>query len=349
MATFYKRGKKWYALVRRKGMRTGARPFLTRKEAEVWARSVESKHDMGIYEDVGRACKVTMDELFERYRQATAETKRNAKHEKYALRLLSEEMGQLRLSQLTRSRIAEFRDKRLAAGLSASTVRNNLHLLSAVVRMAMNDWGYELPFNPVRRVSKPAVNNARNRRLEPDEEARLMAEAAKHSSPLMHPLIVVALETGMRLGELLSLQWQHVNLAGRSAHLPHTKNGDARDVPLSKAAIEALQSIVPAEDSSRVFYTWAGVTSFQHTWGRMLKRANITNLRFHDMRHEAASRFSEKGMDLFRIAAITGHHSLQMLKRYTHFRTSDLADELDRPAPRRNGQTGRADAGGAGS
>ncbi len=331
MATYYKRGKKWYASVRRKGAPTAVKPFCSKRDAEVWARSIESKLDTGIHLDVQGAAKVSMDTLISRYADETSGIKRNAPHEKYGLRLLSEHFGHLKLAELTRSRIAKFRDHRIAAGLAASTVRNNLHLLSALITKAINDWGFELPYNPVRRVSKPAVNNARDRRLEAGEEERLLAEAAKHRSPLMKPLIIVALETAMRLGELLSIEWKDVDYARREIILQRTKNGTSRKVPLSRVAMAALQSIECNPDCSRVFGAWAQVTSFQHTWGKMLKRADISNLRFHDLRHEAASRFSERGMDVLRIAAITGHRSMQMLKRYTHFRTSDLAAELDKP------------------
>ncbi len=331
MATYYKRGKKWYAVVRRKGTPTAAKPFSSKREAQVWARSIESKLDTGMYVDVQGAAKTTMESLIRRYAEETANTKRNAPHEKYGLRLLSKHFGHLKLAELTRGRVAQFRNDRIEAGLAASTVRNNLHLLSAIVTKSINDWGYELPYNPVRRVSKPPVNNARDRRLEGDEEERLLAEAAKHSSKLMRPLIIVALETAMRLGELLSIEWQDINYARREIFLQRTKNGTSRKVPLSFVTMTELQSIDRDPDQPRVFHTWAHVTSFQHTWGRMLRRAGISNLRFHDLRHEAASRFAERGMDVLRIAAITGHRSMQMLKRYPHFRTLDLAAELDRP------------------
>lgn len=115
-----------------------------------------------------------MAELFDRYSRATAKTKRNSTCETYMFKRLKKHPGHMLLSRLTREEISGFRDNRLAEGLSASTVRNYLHLLSAVVNMANNDWGFELPYNPVRRVSKPKVNNARDRRLEPGEEQRLL-------------------------------------------------------------------------------------------------------------------------------------------------------------------------------
>lgn len=331
MATIYQRGKKkrWHALVRRKGMGSVDRAFATKSDAMVWARDIESKLDRGIVRDITKSREVTMAELFDRYEEATRHTKRNAPHERHMLRMLTRRLGSLTLAGLTREKVSRFRDERRAEGRSAATVRNNLHLLSAVIQMAVNDWGYDLPFNPVRRVSKPRADNARERRLEPGEEERLLEAAAQHRNPLMRPLIILAIETAMRLGELLGLEWDRVDLDKREAYLPKTKNGKSRRVPLSSRAIAALRSIKRG-DSPHVFHSWRGVTSFQHAWQRLRTRIGSDDLRFHDLRHEAASRFAEGGMDIIRIAAITGHSSLQMLKRYTHFRTRDLADELDR-------------------
>ena len=333
MATFFRKRDKWHAVIRRKGVRSMDRAFLNRKSAETWARRVEAEIDAGIFRDTAASAKVTMRELFERYGRATAGIKRNARHEESGLRLLDRHFGQLSLAGLTQDRISDFRDSRLKNGLAPSTVRNNLHLLSAVVRTAINDWGYELPYNPVRRVSKPKVNNARDRRLEAGEEERLLKSAERSRNSEVRQLIILALESAMRLGEMLAIRWSDVDYGKRQVFLAQTKNGRPRRVPLSLKAMEALKSLPRAENDGdrRVFHQWKAATSFQHMWGRLLRRAGIENLHFHDLRHEAASRFAEKGMDIMRIASITGHESMQMLKRYTHFRTADLARELDRP------------------
>jgi integrase len=118
----------------------------------------------------------------------------------------------------------------------------------------------------------------------------------------------------MRLGELLSLQWDHIDMRKRVAFLPETKNGDSRTVPLSSLAIEVLK-MWPRSVSGRVFPHWARTDSCEHAWRRAIERAGLKDLRFHDLRHEAA--------------AITGHKTLQMLKRYTHLRAEDLAKKLE--------------------
>ena len=129
----------------------------------------------------------------------------------------------------------------------------------------------------------------------------------------------------MRRGELLSLAWEGVNLDLRVAHLDMTKNGSKRDVPLSSDAITLLRSL-PHDISGNVFPLT--VASLRGLWNRACRRAGITDLHFHDLRHEATSRFFEKGLNVMEVATITGHKDLRMLQRYTHLRAEDLAKKL---------------------
>ena len=303
--------------------------FERKAEAELWARQIESQFDRGIVSEIKAAQKVTLEELFTRYAQATRHTKRNAAHEVFTLRLLSRHFGHLKLAELRTHDIAAFRDMRLADNRSEATVTNNLHLLSAVIQMAINEWGYEIPYNPVHRVKKPKVNNARDRRLAPGELDRLLAATDEAGDEEMRTLIFLGIATAMRIGELLSLTWERIDWEKREAFLPETKNGSERRVPLSKTAIAAFEELHP-QPKGKVIRSWKNCHSFVRPWHRLLKKAGITGLRFHDLRHEAASRMAESGMSILKISAITGHRSFQMLRRYTHFKTEDLAAELDK-------------------
>jgi integrase len=133
----------------------------------------------------------------------------------------------------------------------------------------------------------------------------------------------------MRRGELLKLTWENINLKAHTAYLPDTKDpkGRTRDrtVPLSSRAIAILSSL-PHSDDGRVFPVSANAVRL--AWTRAMKRAGIENLRFHDMRHEAASRLAEKLPNLIELSAVTGHMDLRMLKRYYHPRAEDLAKKL---------------------
>ncbi len=328
MATYQKRCKRWRAIIRRKGHPTVVKSFERKPKAEAWARAVESRLDRGVVYDVQGASRVTMATLFARYEDATRETKRNAPTERFALELLNKEFGHLKLSELRPQDIAEFRDRRLMTRKPA-TVTNNLHLLSAVIQMATTEWGFEIPYNPARRVKKPKARNARDRRLAPGEEQRLLAAADELGDPELKALVTLGVTTAMRIGEMLSLTWENIRWERRQAFLPETKNGEERRVPLSKRATAALQSLGPKE-TGKVITKWKNSHSFVRPWQKLTRQAGITGLRFHDLRHEAASRMAEKGMSILMISAVTGHKSFQMLKRYTHVSTETLAAELDK-------------------
>ena len=141
----------------------------------------------------------------------------------------------------------------------------------------------------------------------------------------LRPLILLAIETGMRRSELLALRWRDVDLERRVAFLPLTKNGDARAVPLSKRAIELLQSVPRTAD--RVFLVTGNAVRL--AWERLRAAAGVDGLRFHDLRHEAVSRFFEKGLSVPEAALASGHRDLRMLARYTHLRPENVAAKLD--------------------
>ena len=153
------------------------------------------------------------------------------------------------------------------------------------------------------------------------EEEKLL----KSALPKLRPLIVLALETAMRLGELIDLRWENINLARRTAHLPETKNNTARTVPLSSIAVAEFRSL-PRHLDGQIFAYSANAASI--AFSDLVKKQEIENLRFHDLRHEATSRLFEKGLNPMEVASVTGHKTLQMLKRYTHLRAEDLAKKL---------------------
>lgn len=203
-----------------------------------------------------------------------------------------------------------------------------LNSLSHLFDVAVKDWGIALPANPAKMVRRPQVARGRERRLQPGEEARLYAACTRSRARMLAPAVRFAIETGMRMGEILSLTWRNVDMAQRIATLPDTKTGDTRHVPLSTAAVAAISSLPRHISDGRVFWTWQRADSLENAWRRAVKSAGIEDLRFHDLRHEAVSRFFELGLNPMEVASISGHKTLQMLKRYTHLRAADLARKL---------------------
>lgn len=242
---------------------------------------------------------------------------------------LKRHFGHLIVSQLQSKHIASYRDKRLAEGKQGATVVKEIGSMTHLLDIAIKDWGIPLTSNVATLVRKPKQSKGRDRRFVDDEEQILLQAARNSKSPLLPSLIILALETGMRLGELLSLEWQNIDLKKQTALLPITKNGESRTVPLSRKAVDTLHGIPRKLNNQRVFWTWTKSDCFQHTWRRMLSQTEIKNLRFHDLRHEACSRFFEKGFNVMETAHISGHKTLQQLKRYTHLKAEDIVVKLN--------------------
>lgn len=351
MATIRKRGElQWQAIIKRRGHPLVSKTWNTRKEAEAWARQIESEMDRGIFVSRAEVERTTLHDLIERYRVEVLPSKLG-KHFGPALKVLDEHLGKYSLAALSPKLVAGLRDTRTKSGLSASTVKKEINLLSRLIDLAGKEWGIALSANPCAMVSRPVEKNARDRRLEPDEERYLLAACEPHTALLAR----FALETAARLGELLAVRWADVETTKRVVLIRGidergTKSGDAlRAVPLSTAAVSVLDELkkLPRGIDGRVFYWWKASDSFNKTWVRSAQRGReryladcenagkkpaagfLEDLRFHDLRHEATSRLFERGVfDSMEVASITGHKTLQMLKRYTHLRAEDLAKKM---------------------
>lgn len=328
MATFEKRGNlQWRVKVRLKGFPIQTKTFNTKSEACAWAKIIESEMGRGIFISRSAAENTTLTEVIERYIKEVTPLKRCASRERYLLEYIKGEVGSYSLAALRSQDIAKYRDKRLQEGKAGATVVKELNILSHIIDTARKEWGLYIPENPAKLVRRPAIARGRDRRLIGDEEVRLLAACGESRTPTLELLVSIALETAMRLGELLELEWKNIDLGRRVALLPKTKNGEAREVPLSSIAVRILEKL-PRSVSDRVFWQWVRPDSVDSAWRRVLKKSDIQNFRFHDLRHEATSRLFEKSLNPMEVSAITGHKTLQMLKRYTHLRAEDLARKL---------------------
>lgn len=280
-----------------------------------------------------RVKKMSLSKALEKYYATVSVHKRGKQQEFYRVNVLQRHpLAQKMMDEISTVDIASYRDSRLAQvnphtgkSISGNTVRLELALLSALYNLARVEWG-TCRTNPVELVRKPKVSSGRDRRLTSSEERRL-SRYFQGLNAVLYVIFHLAIETAMRQGEILSLRWEHIDLQHGVAHLPMTKNGSSRDIPLSRKARNLLQSL-PVELNGPVFsYTSAG---FKSAWRVALQRLAIADLHFHDLRHEAISRFFELGtLNVMEVAAISGHRSLNMLKRYTHLKAYQLVSKLD--------------------
>ena len=282
--------------------------------------------DGGGYQSRCEADKMLLTDALLRYAEEVSPTKRGYRDEVIRINALRRaKMAAYSMGKLSAAIVAGFRDERLK-GVGAGAVIRDLSLLSSVINHARREWGVTVN-NPCLLVKKPPIPAGRTRVLSADEEGRLLAAVAPtgRRNPEMLPLVQLALQTAMRRGELLALRWEHIDLEAQTAYLPTSKNGHPRLVPLSSAAVAVLASMQRL-DGGQVFSIAAQTTAAAFT--KATVRASIKGLRFHDLRHTATSRMADKLPNVIELAAVTGHRSIQMLKRYYHPNASALAKKL---------------------
>lgn len=331
----------WKAIIRKIGWPTTAKTFRTKRDAEDWARRTEDEMVRGVYLSRAPSEKLTVSAALKRYMEEVSVTKKatTQRSEKFTRSHLDAFFGKYSMAAVSADLVAKYRDERLAAGKSNNTVRIELAMLGHVFRVAIQEWGIGLTFNPVANIRKPSPGAGRDRRLSLKEQKRLFDAVAAHSNPMLSWIVGLAVETGMRSSEITSLRRSQIDVARRIVTLRDTKNGSARTVPLTRTAADilrtALENPIRPIDTDLIFFGEPGRDGkrkpyvFQKLWAGIVRDLGLADLHFHDLRHEAVSRLVEAGMSDQEVAAISGHKSMQMLKRYTHLRAEDLVKKLD--------------------
>lgn len=314
MASITKRGDYQYqAEVRRKGHPVQRKTFETKKEAQAWAAVIESEMTRGVFVDRSEAEKTTLGEALSRYAREVTECKKSRRTELSCIRKwLAHPLADRSLASLRAVDFAQYRDSRLKFA-AANTVRLELALVSNLFTVARKEWSIAVD-NPISHIRKPSPGRPRDRRLVNDEEKRLMAGALASHAEALPFAITLAIETGMRAGEIVGLRWKQVDLATGVIRLSQTKNGECRIVPLSVQAAEAIRAQPRPIGGGRLtrFYDSNGLAA---AFRIATRRAGLENLKFHDLRHEAASRLAKK-MPVQTLAKVFGWKTLQMAMRY---------------------------------
>ena len=327
MASIRKRDTKWHVQIRRAGQPSITRSFIKKSQAAEWARQTEADLDRtGLVSERSTLMKMTLGELLCRYRDEVVVHKKGAEPETYVIgSLLKHKISKYTLKCLTPEIFSRYRDERLKA-VKPATVARRLGLIRHALSVAKNEWGIPITDNPVARIKMPSPNTQRNRRLKHNELELLLNGCKESRVWWLSPLLQLAIETGMRRGELLNIKEENINIDTRTLHIPVTKNGHPRTIPLSTKAVQILSSLKTHEKEERIFPITGNAVRL--AWGRLRRRVGVTDLRFHDLRHEATSRFFEKDLNVMEVATITGHKDIRMLQRYTHLRAEDLAKKL---------------------
>ncbi|MFU2208098.1 tyrosine-type recombinase/integrase [Solidesulfovibrio sp. C21] len=328
MATFRKRGATWNVRIQKKGHPCVSRSFDTLAEAERWAKGVESDIDRGsaAYLPAAReAEKVTLAEAITRYVQERVPALITAyKVQKRAEAIAARPFAAKPLAAIRSKDVADYIREREGEGVGAQTIIHDLNTISKVFEICRRNWGMVALDNPVKLVDKPSLPGGRARRLDPDEEKRLLEECDFEFALIVR----FALATAMRRGEIADLTWENINIEARTVFLPKTKNGESRTVPLSPDALAVLVAL-PCAISGRVFPLLRDPDRVSKMMARTARKAGLEDLHFHDLRHEATSRlFENTDLDVMEIKGITGHKSMQMLARYSHLRAGRLAERL---------------------
>ncbi|MCG9005116.1 site-specific integrase [Laribacter hongkongensis] len=331
MALIEKRSNGWRARVRKAGV-DKSETFRTRSEAQRWATNIESEISRVAS---GALPKKTFGELLERYIVEVTTRKRGGRQEEIRLRrILSDRLANIWLSDLGPKHFADWRDRRLTQ-VSSASVRREMASLSPVCTKAFKEWQW-LRSNPVREIEWPQTSAPRSRRWSDDEiEAILIASGYDRDRPpktatsRVGAAVLFAIETAMRGGEICGLDWHNVDFDRRIAHLEITKNGDARNVPLSKEALRILRQLEGIRSGDRVFQLEDSTRDA--LFRKVRERAGLSDsdLNFHDTRREALTRLSKK-VDVMTLAKISGHRDLRiLLKTYYAPDMAEVADLLD--------------------
>jgi integrase len=336
MASIQKRGSSYRARITREGKSTLCATFKTRNEALLWAKETKAKISLGLLDETPRKSLRTFEEAALCYRDTHSIHKKIVRSETYRLHILIKRWGQLPVEQVDKVKVLALRDDLLKLGRSGDTVNHYFNTLSKLFQMLSDEWGLAID-NPIKGIKRMPPSKGRYKRLNEQAEAALISSCSALSYSELKSIITTGIETGMRRSEILGMTWDDVDLINRRIYLHQTKNGEGRQVPLTKKAVAILEDL--NKDRAGKVFTMSldqlrgqFERSRNHAHEHWPDAANnpFDDLRFHDLRHEALSRLSDAGLNVIELSCISGHKTLGMLQRYTHPSHQAIFLKLDR-------------------
>jgi integrase len=339
MASITQRNSSFRVRIYRKDLPAITNTFPSKQEALKWARLIEVQLEQGTYVEETPQHPIRADISFsdavEKYLETHGIHKANYRSESGILRILSKRWSDRKLSSIVKQDVAQLKNDLYKLGRASSTINHYLNAISQLFKLANNEWGHIIP-NPTEGVARALEPSGRMKRLLPADEQLLLQFCKRSCCKHLSEIVIIASETGMRCGEILSMRWEDVDFTNRRVLLRRTKNGDSRQVPLSTRAKDALESIYKPDEVIVFPYQHWKMRRHFNTAVNKAKSAHkgvqnpFTGLRFHDLRHEALSRLSDKGLNVIELAHISGHRTLSMLRRYTHPCHETLLNKLDK-------------------
>ncbi|WP_442577709.1 integrase [Mesorhizobium sp. ASY16-5R] len=339
MASIRKHRDKYQVQIRRQGYPALSKSFNKLSDAKEWARLMETKADR---KELGPDRKVlatlTLASLVQRYRDEILPRNKGGQVETIMLdAFLRHPICKKTLADLSTSDFTGYRDDRMSDGegekaITAKSVKRLLSPIQHMFSVAMEEWGVPLKENPLANFKLRVVDNKRQRRLLEGERDKLLQAGKKTQNPLVMLIVRLALETAMRRGEILALRWRDIDLERRSVTIREAKNGHSRTIPLTSAAIivigEAKGRTTENKIAENALVFPMAPNALLLSWNRLVGRAKLDDLHFHDLRHEAISRLFELGLTVPEVASISGHRTLGQLMRYAHANHSSIRAKL---------------------
>ena len=318
----------YLATVKRRGFGIYNKSFASISEAKKWARTMESKFDKGDTSDYSMASKITLGELFKRYiKEGKHLKKKQAKNEVYRCdALLKDELSSVNLLRFSTKHLSDYRDRRLEE-VQGPTFNKDFNFISVVIQTALQDWELYLPSNPCKIFKREPEGKPRERVLSKEEQKKLIEECAFSNDIYLKPAVKFSLETSIRQGELLKINYKHINWNKRTLTLFDTKNGEDRTIPLSPEAFLILSSL-PRQFDGRLFPRTRD--QLNRSFYNRRKKLSFKDFRWHDLRRTSISEmFQFRNFDLPMVQLMSGHKNPGvLLKVYTKLDPVKLVERL---------------------
>lgn len=348
MSSITERGGRFLVRVRREGFNPVAKTFTRKQDGTAWGRKVEADMEAGRWQDISTQVP-TLGEAIALYRAGPGRKLKGAQTYAYWLdELAASSLAAKSLVDITPPALSAWRDAQEAQGLMPGTVVRKMGLLSGLLTWCHKERGW-LTANPMRSVGKPRVSDSRSRTLSEEELGYLQAAARTSKALWLADALVVLLRSAMRRGELWGLKVGDIDFERSTAHLPDTKNGSARDVPLCPVACGALRrldasakargdtSVIPLGDAAAVSLAFRRTLARARrqyakdcaAQGSAVDAGFLADVRLHDMRHQAVSTWAATGaLSMVELMSISGHKSPRMLARYAHLSSGQVAAKM---------------------